>query len=209
MSRVIGMVTAIGVVIGKVLEFIGLGRKGEYLGYVMSRAIATGRYTRRFDRVGKGCKLAPGLRLGNAKHIKLGNNVSIMSHCVLECLGTSAEMILGNDISIGEYSHITCSRRIEIADGLLTGRFVLITDNAHGANLPEELSTAPLSRKVSSPGPVTIGRNVWIGDKATILPGVTIGDGSVIAANSVVTKDVPPFSVAAGCPARVVKTIKL
>lgn len=207
MNMVIGLVTAVGVAIGKVLGIIGLGQKGHYLGYVLGRAIATGRYAGRFGRVGKGCKLAPGLMLGNAERIRLGRNVSVMANCVLECTGSSAEMVLGNDISIGEYTHITCSRRIEIADGLLTGRFVLITDNAHGANLREELEIAPLSRTVFSPGPVKIGRNVWIGDKATILPGVTIGEGAVIAANAVVTKDVPPFSVAAGCPARVVKTI--
>ena len=52
------------------------------------------------------------------------------------------------------------------------------------------------------------GRNVWIGDKATVLPNVTIGDGAIIAANAVVAKDVPPYSVVAGCPAKVVKTIK-
>lgn len=208
MNSLIEMITAVGVVIGKVLEIIGLGSKGQYLAYVLGRAIATGRYAGRFGRIGKGCKLAPGLRLGNAKHIKLGKNVSILANCVLECTGSTADMELGNYISIGEYSHITCSQSVRIADGLLTGRFVLITDNAHGANLPEELSIPPLSRKVFSSGPVTIGQNVWIGDKATILPGVTIGDGAVIAANAVVTKDVPPYSVAAGCPARVVKTIK-
>ena len=208
MNKVVGLVSVVGFVIGKVLGVISLGCKGQYLGYVLGRAIATGRYAGRFGCIGKGCKLAPGLMLGNAGRIKLGNNVSVMSNCVLECTGGSSEMQLGNNISIGEYTHITCSRRIEIADGLLTGRFVLITDNAHGANLPEELSTSPLSREVFSPGPVIIGRNVWIGDKATILPDVTIGDGAVIAANAVVTKDVPPFSVAAGCPARVIKTVK-
>ena len=148
------------------------------------------------------------MKLGNAKHISLGNNVSVMSHCVLECTGYLAEMVLGNNISIGEYSHITCAQKIVIGDGLLTGRYVLITDNAHGENLPNELNIPPLERRVCSSGPVTIGRNVWIGDKATILPDVTIGDGAVIAANAVVTKDVPPFSVAAGCPARVIKTVK-
>ena len=172
------------------------------------RALATGRYSSRFRTIGKNTKLAPGMKLGNVKHISLGNNVSVMSHCVLECTGYLAEMVLGNNISIGEYSHITCAQKMVIGDGLLTGRYVLITDNAHGENLPNELNIPPLERRVCSSGPVTIGRNVWIGDKATILPDVTIGDGAVIAANAVVTKDVPPFSVAAGCPARVIKTVK-
>lgn len=200
--------TIIGVVLGRLIEIICFGSKGQYLIYVFRRALATGRYSSRFRTIGKNIKLAPGLKLGNANHISLGNNVSVMSHCVLECTGDSAKMVLGNNISIGEYSHITCAQKMVIGDGLLTGRYVLITDNAHGENLPNELQIPPLERRVCSSGPVTIGRNVWIGDKATILPGVTIGDGAVIAANAVVTKNVPPYTVVAGCPAKVVKTIK-
>ena len=63
-------------------------------------------------------------------------------------------------------------------------------------------------RFVTSKGPVIIGNNVWIGDKATVLPNVTIGDGAVIAANAVVTKDVPPYSIVAGNPAKVIKQTK-
>ena len=64
----------------------------------------------------------------------------------------------------------------------------------------------PLKRPIVSKGPVRIGDNVWIGDKATILPNVSIGNGAIIAANAVVTKDVPPYSVAAGNPAKIIKT---
>jgi acetyltransferase-like isoleucine patch superfamily enzyme len=52
-----------------------------------------------------------------------------------------------------------------------------------------------------------IGKNVWIGSNATILPGVTIGDGSIVAAGAVVTKDVPPNTVVGGVPARIIKTV--
>ena len=208
MKSMIQIFTIIGVVLGRLIEIICFGSKGQYLIYVFRRALATGRYSSRFRTIGKNMKLAPGLKLGNANHISLGNNVSVMSHCVLECTGDSAEMVIGNDISIGEYSHITCAQKMVIGDGLLTGRYVLITDNAHGENLPDELNIPPLARRVYSSGPVIIGRNVWIGDKATILPNVKIGDGAVIAANAVVTKNVPPYTVVAGCPARIVKTIK-
>lgn len=208
MKSMIQIFTIIGVVLGRLVEIICFGSKGQYLIYVFRRALATGRYSSRFRSIGKGIKLAPGMKLGNANHISLGNNVSVMSHCVLECTGNSAEMVLGDNISIGEYSHITCAQKMLIGDGLLTGRYVLITDNAHGENLPNELNIPPLARRVYSSGPVIIGRNVWIGDKATILPNVKIGDGAVIAANAVVTKNVPPYTVVAGCPARIVKTIK-
>lgn len=208
MKTIIQIISIVGVVLGRLVEIICFGSKGQYLIYVFRRALATGRYSSRFRSTGKGIKLAPGMKLGNANHISLGNNVSVMSHCVLECTGYLAEMVLGDNISIGEYSHITCAQKMLIGDGLLTGRYVLITDNAHGENLPNELNIPPLARRVYSSGPVIIGRNVWIGDKATILPNVKIGDGAVIAANAVVTKNVPPYTVVAGCPAKIIKTIK-
>lgn len=209
MKAIIDGIFLIGLGIGKLWAMIDT--KGDYLWYVFRRAIVTGKYKNRFKSFGLGSKLAPGLCLLNPQYIHVGLNVSIMSHCVLECSphsGLNPEMILGNNISIGEYSHITCARRIAIGDGLLTGRFVLITDNGHGQNSAKELETNPLLRQISSPGPVIIGNNVWIGDKVTILPNVTIGDGAVIAANTVVTKDIPPYCIAAGCPAKAVKTIK-
>ena len=198
-----------GFVIGKIFSLFS--GKGDFLLYQFRRAIITGYHEGRFKSFGKGSKLAPGLLLLNPRYMTIGKHVSVLRNCVLECCPTekhSPEMVLGNDISIGEYSHITCARRIVIGDGLLTGRFVLITDNAHGRNTEPELMVNPLVRQVYSPGEITIGRNVWIGDKATILPKVSIGDGAIIAANAVVVKDVPPYSVVAGCPAKVVKTIK-
>lgn len=209
MKTIIDSFCFLGFVIGKILSLFS-GRV-DYLLYLFRRAIVTGYHEGRFKSFGKGSKLAPGLLLLTPRYITIGKNVSILKNCVLECSPTNdsiPEMVLGNDISIGEYSHISCARQIVIGDGLLTGRFVLITDNAHGQNARTELMTNPLSRKIYSPGAITIGRNVWIGDKATILPNVTIGDGAVVAANAVVTNDVPPYSVVAGCPAKVVKLIK-
>ena len=117
----------------------------------------------------------------------------------------SPEIVIGKNAHIGEYTHITAINKIQIGDNLLTGRWVTITDNSHGEIDYESMKTAPIMRPLQSKGPVIIGDNVWIGDKATILPHVTIGDGSVIAANAVVTKDVPAYSVVAGNPAKVIK----
>ena len=66
----------------------------------------------------------------------------------------------------------------------------------------------PADRKIVSKGDVEIGENVWIGENACILSGVHIGKGCIIAANAVVTKDVPSFSLVAGVPAKVIKSIK-
>lgn len=114
-------------------------------------------------------------------------------------------LTIGDNCAFGAYNHITCANRITIGNGLLTGKWVTITDNSHGDSSFEQMKLPPIKRPVLSKGPVIIGNNVWIGEKATILPGVTIGDGAIIAANAVVTKDVPSFSVVAGNAAMIIK----
>lgn len=88
---------------------------------------------------------------------------------------------------------------IEFGDGCLIGHQVVI------ATLNHDLS--PNSRGSMTPAKVTLGKNLWVGAHATILPGVTVGDNAVIAAGAVVTKDVPANTVAAGVPAKIIKTI--
>ncbi len=145
------------------------------------------------------------------KCITIGDSTHIGNGCVLTAWEHTAdggthtpEIRIGSNCSIGEYNNITSTNRIIIGDNLLTGRWVTITDNNHGDTNPKTLQLPPLSRPVTSKGPVVIGKNVWIGDKATILPGVTIGDGAVIGANSVVTRDVEAYAVVAGIPAKVI-----
>ena len=87
------------------------------------------------------------------------------------------------------------------------GKKVLITDNAHGTMTPNELETAPNLRNLYSKGPVIIEDNIWIGEKASIMPGVHVGKGSIIAANAVVTHDVPPYCIVGGVPAKIIKQI--
>lgn len=183
----------------------------DFVWYIFCRHIVTARNRHRFKKFGCKSLLAPGITLLSPQHISIGNNTSIMRHCVLEtCPNAQLQpnLIIGNNVSIGEYTHITCAQKIEIGEGLLTGRFVLITDNGHGKSSADEISIPPILRPVHSNGPIKIGRNVWIGDKATVLPNVTIGDGVIIAANAVVTKDVPAYTIVAGCPAKIIKTIK-
>lgn len=119
----------------------------------------------------------------------------------------SPVILLGDNVSIGDESQITSINRIVIGSGVLTGKKVLITDNAHGQFNETDLSKKPLEREMFSKGPVIIKDNVWIGEKATILAGVTIGTGCIIGANSVVTKDIPDYCIVAGAPARIIKRI--
>ena len=117
-------------------------------------------------------------------------------------------IIIGSKCSFGRYNHITCINGIRIGDGFLSGRNVTISDNNHGNTEYESMLIPPYERKLISKGPIVIGNNVWVGDKVTILGGVTIGDGAIIAANSVVTKDIPPLSIVGGIPAKIIKIIK-
>lgn len=117
----------------------------------------------------------------------------------------SPKIVIGDNCSFGAWNHITAINEILIGDGCLTGKWVTITDNNHGESSFASMSILPSRRKLTSKGSVRIGKNVWVGEKVTILPNVTIGDGAIIAANSVVSKDVPAYSVVAGNPAIIVK----
>lgn len=116
-------------------------------------------------------------------------------------------MEIGEKCFFGAYNHLTCANKIVIGNGVLTGKWVTITDNSHGDTSRETLMIPPHDRRMVTKGPVVIEDNVWIGDKATILAGVSIGKGAVIGANTVVTKDIPPFCVAVGNSLRIIKKL--
>lgn len=111
----------------------------------------------------------------------------------------------GKNITVGKNVFINSGCRfqdqggISIGDGTLIGHNVVLATLNHGIS-PDE-------RHDLFPAPIHIGKNVWIGANATVLPGVTIGDNAVIAAGAVVTKDVPENTVAAGVPAKVIRTL--
>ena len=88
---------------------------------------------------------------------------------------------------------------ITIGDGCLIGHGVVLATINHG--FPSE------HRKDNCPAAIHVGQNVWIGSSATILPGVTVGDGAIIAAGAVVTKDVPANVIVGGVPAKVIETV--
>ena len=153
------------------------------------------------------------LQGGGQKRIKIGDNTQIQSHGILGCWEKYRDqtfnpvITIGDDCLIGEYNHITACHEVTIGNGLLTGRYVYIGDNSHGMGSKEEENLPPVERKLTSKGGVVIGNHVWIGDKATILAGVHIGDNVIVAANAVVTKDVPSNSVVAGAPAKIIKEL--
>lgn len=155
------------------------------------------------------------LQGGGQKQIAIGDHTSIQSHSILGCWEKygdqqfSPSIIIGNHCSIGEYNHITACNKITIGDGLLTGRYVYIGDNAHGGLSWEEAEIPPAQRHLTSKGEIKIGRNVWIGDKVSIFGGVTIGDNVIIGASSIVTHDIPNNCLAVGAPAKAIKKIEI
>lgn len=111
----------------------------------------------------------------------------------------------GRNITIGKRVFINSGCKFQDQGGIIIGDDCLIGHNTVFATLNHGLE--PERRGDLHPAPITLGRNVWIGANVTVLPGVTIGDNAVVAAASVVTKDVPENSIVLGSPARVVRTL--
>lgn len=112
-------------------------------------------------------------------------------------------LTIGNGCTINRYSRIVCHERINIGRNVTIAQFVSILDHDHGY----EMTEAGLRLHDYTIAPVTIGNNVWISDKVTILKGVNIGNNVIIAANSVVTKDIESNVIAGGIPAKVLKSL--
>lgn len=115
---------------------------------------------------------------------------------------------IGKNVQINDYVHITAMNKVVIGDNVLMASKIYISDCSHGFyeggdndSNPDQI---PMDRKYKV-GEVIIGDNVWLGEFVLVLPDVIIGKGSIIGANSVVTKNIPAYSIAVGSPARVIK----
>ena len=147
------------------------------------------------------------------KYIEIGKKVRILSHCKIEAISSYKNkrfcptIVIGDNVFINSYLHIGAIGKIIIGKGSYIGQGVLITDHSHGKLDLSDINVEIGKRNLYSKGSVIIGENVWIGEHAAILPGVTIGANAIIGANAVVTKDVPANAVVGGNPARVIKII--
>lgn len=111
----------------------------------------------------------------------------------------------GKNITVGPGVFLNAGCRFQDQGGITIGAGSLIGHNVVLATLNHEM--APRHRGDMHPAPIRIGQRVWIGANATVCPGVTIGDGSVVAAGAVVTRDVPANTVVGGVPARLIRRI--
>ncbi len=154
------------------------------------------------------------LSVKNPKYMTIGNYCWFGPGCRIEAWDKyndktyKPKIVIGNEVKINSTCHIGAINHVEIGDQTLLGSHVMIMDHSHGSNSYSELSVAPTNRDLYSKGEVVIGKRCWICENAVILPNVHIGDGCIIGANCVVTKDVPANCVVAGNPGRIVKEIK-
>ncbi len=111
----------------------------------------------------------------------------------------------GKNIHLGKNVFINAGCRFQDQGGIYIGDDALIGHNAVLATLNHDPD--PAKRGNLIPSPIRIGKKAWLGANVTVLPGVTIGDGAIIAAGAVVSKDVPENAVAAGVPARIIGTV--
>jgi acetyltransferase-like isoleucine patch superfamily enzyme len=137
--------------------------------------------------------------------IKIGDNVSILKNTIIECTGVLRELgeglIIGNHVGIAQNCFIQVRGKVEIGNHVIFGpRVSVYSENHifHDKNIPIMLQGA--SRKG-----IKIEEDVWVGSDAIILDGVHIGKGSIIAAGSVVNKDIEPYSIVGGIPAKLLK----
>jgi serine acetyltransferase len=181
----------------------------------VKNTLYTGYLRRCFRYMGEGCNIMyKASALLGLQYVTVGEHTVFGTHLRLTAWNCSKKVgqelphiIIGSGCNFGERNHITAFNEIIIGDNLLTGPNVLITDNSHGTFTRDNLETAPVERELISKGGVVIGDNVWIGCNACIMPGVHIGDGAIVGANSVVTKDVPSHCMVVGAPAKIIKDI--
>lgn len=149
-------------------------------------------------------------KIVNAKNMFFGKDVSIMPDNMLVCHGENSKLIIGNGVELGMYSRIGCQNYIEIGDNVFTGPHIFIADYNHEYRDPDKPIKFQGDYIKSTPkftrGGVRIGADTWIGTNVVIAGTVTIGKHCVIGANSVVTHDIPDYSVAVGLPCRIIKT---
>jgi acetyltransferase-like isoleucine patch superfamily enzyme len=144
----------------------------------------------------------------NAKKISIGKNCFIGRFAVFHPIlnygeqSCAGKIIIGDDVYIGGFSQIHAMGQLSIGDGCVLSEHVYISDIAHGLHPDRGLI---MKQPLESKGPVTIGRNVFIGYGSSVLPGVTLGDHCVVGTHTVVTKSFPSYSMIAGMPAKLIK----
>ena len=159
---------------------------------------------------GAGASVGRNFQVLGPQYISIGKSFAAGDDLKLQAWDSYAgetftpKLTIGDNVVLTDYTQISCAQEIRIGNNVLAGQSVYISDNDHGTTDLECLQIPPMKRKLHMKGAVVIEDDVWIGRCVTILSGVHIGKGAVIAAGAVVTRDVPAYTVVGGAPAKVI-----
>lgn len=163
----------------------------------------------RLKYAGRGSYVSPFIQGIGLDCVTLGNRSRIARYTRILALKRygdqrfSPSLEVGDDVNIGFGCVLSCVNRLVIGDDVLIGDHVYIADSKHGYDEPFK----GVARQPLVVGKVEIGRGTWIGYGAVIAGEITIGEYSIVAANSVVTKSVEPYTMVGGVPAKMLKRI--
>jgi len=161
----------------------------------------------------KGLRIRSGYYIRGLPYMHIGNNFDagrgLWLEAVTQCKGQAYSPVIeiGDNVSISFWCHISAAKSITIGSGVMMGSKVTIIDHNHGnysSGAIVDYEVPPALRPLSVAS-IRIGSNVWIADGVVVTAGSEIGEGSVIGANSVVYGKIPPFTLAAGVPARPIR----
>ena len=163
-----------------------------------------------FGAIGKNCTIMLPFKSRSMVDVFLGDNITICGGGWIDCFREYGEtqkwnprLEIGDRTYIGHSSHIMVVGEMKIGRDVLIADKVYISDNLHGfEDIDKNIISQPLKH-----ASVIIEDEVWLGENVCVLPGVTIGKHSVIGCNAVVTKSIPPYSVAVGSPAKVIRRL--
>ena len=179
-----------------------------------------------FKKVGKGVSFGRNITVRHPHKIVIGNNVVIDDNCMLDAKGTSnTGIVIKDGVFIGRNTIIICkegnitieentnigfnselcsANDLNIGKNNLISAYVFFVAGDHTYNVTDK----PIIEQAGRSQGINIGDNCWFGVKSTVFDGVNIGNDTIIGASAVVNSDIPPFSIAVGIPARVIKSRK-
>jgi acetyltransferase-like isoleucine patch superfamily enzyme len=170
----------------------------KHLKFTLAVRMRVLRHSFRLGKIGKSVFIDTNVQLLRyPKNISIGDDVVIKEGARICSCNEKAKISIGKRTTVGFNTFIYSSDKIEIGDDCLIAPFVYIVDSDHKAAKGEKINV-----QGNVTAPIRIGDDVWIASNVTILKGVHIGEGAIIAANSVVNKDIAPYEIWGGTPAK-------
>jgi acetyltransferase-like isoleucine patch superfamily enzyme len=153
-------------------------------------------------KIGSNCKICRRVDIKKTEGaiLEIGNHTTIADYTLLQLTKPSPVVRIGDHTVVGRNCIIASKTRLTIGNYVLIGAYCQLIDHSHGFKADELITN-----QKAECAPLTIRDDVWIGTGAKVLAGVSVGQGAVIGANSVVTKNIPEYQIWAGNPARFIK----